>query len=586
MAQEHYSLERALSRWVADFFFEGRLPPVVAGVIERLIEAMNNGDVCLGLTEEDAQAKIELIEHGACASVNSEESRAVDTPFVLDASNRLYLNRFYDYEVKIAKTVCEMTNTFPEIEAEPLKKALSAVSLAFEEDGVINEQAVAVATALMRPVSVISGGPGTGKTYTIAQTVKGLLTLDPKTRIALAAPTGKAASRLTAGLLQLFQNSPEASDFPLQATTIHTLLHKLKNEHVDTIIIDEAGMVSLELMGRLFLAAKGVTRFVLVGDKDQLASVDEGAVFAQLSSDCAFSAKRKAKFLSLDFPKNAVENLPEIENHAPLAEMTTWITKARRFRADSGIARLAKATLSGDSSKVLDILKEGAEDVTLCAFDSERSLHDALFAEVLRRFAPYRDAVMKMLATRHPNDSELDLLFSLVAQVGVLAAINGGPSGVDAINDFLTQKLFPRSTAQGQFFAGQILMVRENDYDNELFNGDVGIVLPEENRLFAYFPATKSGASRYRQISLLKLPHAATAFAMTVHKSQGSEFTDVIVTLPRESPILTREFFYTAITRAKKTLSVYAFDSAIEAAVQTRQERNGGLADRLKEVFS
>lgn len=566
----------ALETLVAHAYFPGGMPEGPRAVLSELVSAMESGDVCS--RPQDGRAVDELRRAGAA----SPAGPGAQTPLVIDARGRLYLNRFYGYERLIAERVAQLSRERMLAEPAVLKAALAATQLPFEEDGKANEQAVAVATAMLNPVSVVSGGPGTGKTYTIAQIVRAFLALDPGMRIGLAAPTGKAASRLTQGLAAKARDFG-LEGFPTQARTIHSLMRAMRSETFDAIIVDEAGMVGLELMGRLFRFAKDASRFVLVGDKDQLTSVDEGAVFAEMSLSCGFDAARREALANLGFAPGA---LPESTSRARLAASTTWITKTRRFEASGAIARLASAVLAGQADEALEVLASDSGEVAGRFFNGQAAYRRALLQEVVARFTPYRDLVAEIVSSARPLDEACARrLFEEVARNGVLVGTNEGACGASSVNAHVREALFQDMPGAGERFAGEILIVTRNDYANALYNGDVGIVVPTAVGLKALFAETRQGKTGYRLVSLLKLADFKRAFAITVHKSQGSEFENVLLALPEKSRLLTREYFYTGITRAKRTLTVYGSEESVVTAIATRQERTGGFLDRLEEAF-
>ena len=573
-------LAYALANFVEHAYFKGGLPQGVRSVIAGLVEAMQSGNVCS--RPEDGQALGLLVASGAASVLVGFQPSTLDTPLVVDGAGRLYLNRFYDYERLIAARIRELVRNAPAPDFEALSRALEATRLAFSDNGAANEQKIAVATAMLNPVSVISGGPGTGKTYTIAQIVLALLALDPDMRIALATPTGKAASRLTQGLADMRERFEPFGSFSPQARTIHSLLHALRSETFDAIVVDEAGMVSLELMGRLFRSAKDTARFVLVGDKDQLASVDEGAVFAEMSASCRFGEPRREALVRLgfgpDLPGEAPGGLPP----SVLGEATTWLTRTRRFDAAGGIARLAQATLAGEASQAVEILRSPSPGLAHAFFEDAASYRQALWDKVLECFAPYADLVRETDASRQAG---CDALFEAALRNGVLVGLNEGDFGVEGLNAFVRRRLFADRPSSGERFEGEIILVTENDYANGLFNGDVGIVVSKDGSLAAAFRETAPGKTGFRFINPMKLGHVRSAFAITVHKSQGSEFENVLLALPEKSRLLTREYFYTGITRAKKTLTVFASEESVRTAIATRQERTGGFLDRLEEAF-
>ncbi len=401
---------------------------------------------------------------------------------------------------------------------------------------------------------VITGGPGTGKTTQIAQLLVDTLTHAPDRRIALAAPTGKAAARLSESIRQRLDEAKASADIrarvPQDARTVHRLLGYQPDRDRfwsragmplphDLVILDEASMVDVLLMDALVSALAPHATLLLVGDQDQLASVEAGDV---LGAICRAASDR--------VPGD------------PLRESVTRLTRSYRFEAHPAIGQAAAAILRGDANTLLEIFRDPAlPDVRWAPPPENRAKLQALLAPLLER----------SVAATSPAEA-------LAALDGfrILCAEREGTWGVSGINAEVERWLRARGTEiTDRWYHGRPVMVMSNDYGTQLFNGDVGVAWVENGEMLVHFPAAQ-GATRALQPS--RLPETQTAWAMTVHKAQGSEFTDVLVVLPaRGSRVLGRELLYTAVTRAKATVQVIGDASVIAAAVTRSARRGSGL---------
>jgi exodeoxyribonuclease V alpha subunit len=460
------------------------------------------------------------------------------TPLVLDRDDRLYLRRYWEYEQQLAEAIRGRAQSHPSL---PKKK---------ESD----LQKVAAARAVTNNFTVITGGPGTGKTRTV-MSILALLKAQPggeNLRIELAAPTGKAAARLT--------ESIRAIDQTLEAATIHRLLgylpdspnfrHDAENPlSADVVIVDEASMIDLALMAKLVTAVRPEARLILLGDRDQLASVEAGSVLADI---CA-----------------AAEAAPPND---PLREVVVALEKNYRFAPTGGIYRTSSAVNAGDADTAIAALQENTgNEARWQPLPEVARLADALREQVVRAFQP-------VLVANDPIEALTQL-----QRFRILCALRHGPFGVENLNaiaeEILAQDglLTPR---HGGFYRGQPLTIAENNYSLGLFNGDTGIILPDsDDTLRAYF---LSGEGKLRRFLPSRLPRHETAFAMTVHKSQGSEFERVLLLLPRnDSPLLTRELLYTGLTRARRGVEIWATEPVLRAAIGRQVARVSGLRDAL-----
>ena len=486
-------------------------------------------------------------------------------PLVLENDNRLYLYQYRNLEARLAAALRSRAEA-PDFVVDPaqLNRALSIVFPVVAE---AMEQREAAALAVRRPFAVISGGPGTGKTTTV---VRGLallqeLNIVAPDRVALSAPTGKAAARLREAMAQVSTESEPLDVSPLSdAVTLHRLLGWRSGGRpptyganraipYDVVVVDEASMVDLALMTQLLEALPAKARLILLGDQDQLASVEAGAVLGDI---CA-----------------AAENKPLVGSVARLRH--GW-----RFTQDSQIGRLATAVTNGDTNEAFATLsKSGQSDAIMRSVAKRADLVDLLEEHCMDVYAEG----LRLAATGAPAE----VVFNSISRLQLLAAHRSGPGGVHELNQQVEKQLALRGLLRpgATWYPGRPVLVTRNDYNLRLFNGDIGVVLPDPDqpeRLKAVFAQPEEG---WRAISPGRLPEHETAYAMTVHKSQGSEFSRVIMVLPeRASPVLSRALLYTAITRATDRLEIWGSTEILEEAIRRRVRRASGLRDRLCSV--
>ena len=532
-------------------------------------------------------------------------------PLILDGANRLYLHRYWRYEDELAQAILKRGAT-AEFNRELLQDGLARLfpqGSATEPDW----QRVAALAAVSRRFCVISGGPGTGKTSTVVKVLALLLEQQggESVRIALAAPTGKAAARLKESILGGVECSAEVRALiPEDVSTIHRLLGYLKGScsfrhhrdnplPYDLVIVDEASMVSLPLMAKLVDALRHDTRLILLGDRDQLASVEAGAVlgdicdtggvhgfsdpFIQLAGELS-GDRLGGQAPAEPVPLGASGVLDRVGGQAPaepvpsgasggLGDAIVLLRKSYRFSSESGIGRVGALVNAGDGAAALAAFQDpGLPDIALTRTPPAAELGELLAGKILAGYAAY-------LKETSPEEA-----FLRFGQFRILCAMRSGPYGVEAVNRLVQERLAHSGLIKpgGRWYAGEPVMITRNDYNLGLFNGDIGLVLPDpesEGELRAFFP---SGTAGMRKVLPLRLPEHECAFAMTVHKSQGSEFDRVLLILPdRDAPLLTRELVYTAITRAKKSVEVLGTEVLFVTAVQRQIVRRSGLRDRL-----
>ncbi|AGA84825.1 exodeoxyribonuclease V subunit alpha [Stutzerimonas stutzeri] len=497
-------------------------------------------------------------------------------PLIL-SGERLYLARYQAYEQQLAEQLLTRAADAPDVDEAQLSDSLARL-FAFNQQSP-DWQRLAAAQAVRRRLAVISGGPGTGKTTTVVRLLAALLEQPGGERLAigLAAPTGKAAARMAEAIRNAKAELPVSDAvkdaLPDEARTLHRLLgsrgdsprvrHDAANPlALDVLVVDEASMVDLALMAKLVAALPPKARLILLGDKDQLAAVEAGAVFAELCEGRGFDSQEAA-----DLQRITGQNVPVETPRSRLGDAVVLLTHSHRFAGDSGIGELARRINGGDAKGTVALLQEGRPDLAWNAAPSPA----ALIERLEQGYAPYLQAV---------RQADPSAAFEAFNGFRALTAQREGAFGVTGINEALEARFKRRLgvPARERWYPGRAVMVRQNDYALGLFNGDIGLCLRTEQGLRVFF----EGDDGYRGFAPARLPSHDSAFAMTVHKSQGSEFAEVLLALPEQpSPLLTRSLFYTGITRAKRKVEIWALPARLAEAVNTRAERAAGLAERL-----
>ena len=502
---------------------------------------------------------------------NGTDSGSARRPLVLDG-RLLYLDRYWNYEQAVAQAVLDRVEptTQAATGADPAVLDAALEDLFGQSDADEPDlQREAARIGVTRAVSIIAGGPGTGKTRTIARMLAVLyrVTADAPAPldIALCAPTGKAAQRMTEALHRevaaaerdgLLEPDVAARLRAVEAVTMHALLganpvrgfardRRNPLPH-DLVVVDEMSMVSLSLMAHCFDALRPSARLVLVGDPDQLVSIDTGSVAGDLVDAAAAPGAR-------------------------LRDCTTVLRRARRFGGASPVAALADAVRSGDADRVLDVLENSGDDLRWIRPDDSRAV-GALEAAVVEDAA---QAVEGALA------GDADAALAALLRTKVLGATRHHRFGVHDWNDRIDRAVterFPDRPGRFHWPVGRPVIIGRNDTVNRVRNGDVGIVVEgPDGPLVAM-----ADGGEHRLLAPARLGLVDTWWAMTIHKSQGSEFDHVVVSIPDlATTLLTRELLYTAVTRARQCVSVCASEAALRAAVDRRVTRASGLAARL-----
>mgnify|MGYP000284659160 FL=1 len=517
----------------------------------------------------------------------------------------LYLRRYAGYEQRVGQGLLQRAG-----EPLPVPQAAARVWLDrfFAPRADLDWQKMACAVALRARLSVITGGPGTGKTYTAARLLALLLALHDTgspLRVALAAPTGKAAARLKQSIDKALQDMTVPADAGLDlkalvermgpARTLHSLLgarpdsrqfrhHAAHPLDVDVLIVDEASMVHLEMMDALLQALPPHARLVLLGDKDQLASVEAGAVLGDLCRDAAqghYSAETVQFVQAVAGQTLGAAYLAAGTSAPPLAQQTVMLRESRRFGGPIG--QLAWAVNGGDAPAAMAALQSADAGPLAQPLWAQQASSPQAVCDLARGASgkpSYADYLACIAAGPVAGSHEGWVQSVLLAfdRFRILCAVRQGEWGTEGLNAAVQKALADQGglKAQGEWFAGRPVMVTRNDAQLGVFNGDVGVALPNaQGALKVWF----LDGDQLRSVSVTRLAHVETAFAMTVHKSQGSEFLHTALVLPPGgAEVLSRELVYTGITRAREQFSlIEAQHGLLEAAIARPSVRASGL---------
>lgn len=547
------------------------------------------------------------------------------SPLVLEPdSTRLYLYRQWRYEVDVAERVGDRLSAIP-VDNLRLQQRLQELFTPIDDDR-LDWQQLACALVAGRRFGIITGGPGTGKTTTVVKLLALLQSLARDEgrvlRIRLAAPTGKAAARLTESISDAIGRLKDElqQNIPQEVTTLHRLLgarpgtrrfvHNADNPlHADLVVVDEASMIDLEMMHQLLAALPARARLILLGDKDQLASVEAGSVLGDLCEGAdlgGYTSETLKQLHILTGQDVAAWQADEGEaSNQPLAQAIAMLRFSHRFGADSGIGALARAVNSGHPDAVNQVLNAGYADLGLTVLkgQEDRALerlvleggHQSPSAEGT---APqgYRH-YLHLLTTQRPVELTQEALdtwareiLHAFGQFQLLCALRRGPWGVEGLNERIAAALLKAGLIERDqgWYEGRPVLVTRNDYGLGLMNGDIGITLAmpdgQGGRVLRVVFPLADGTLKWVLPS--RLQAIETVYAMTVHKSQGSEFAHTALLLPPAiNPVLTRELVYTGITRASRWFSLLlAHRGRLDDAVRARVRRASGLRKRLIDI--
>ncbi len=541
--------------------------------------------ICTGLIFPDSkEISAVLRKHH---SVGGEDDYS---PVILDESGRLYFYKFRKFETSLTDNILERTS--PALSSDEVMNIRSEFMALFPfEDNTIDMQALSAYLSLRSRFTVISGGPGTGKTFTVVKIISLLASAysrkGRRISIALAAPTGKAAARLKESVKSSLSGLDIPEDIealiPGETYTIHRLLktrgrmtgfvHNEANTlpH-DVVVIDESSMVDLALMTRLICALKKDSHLILLGDRDQLASVEGGAVFGDIcdrGNEHGYTPGM-AREISDFFGQTDSGIIPSDDSSNPMLGSLAVMHRSYRFGTGSGIGLLAESIKKGDSLRCVELLRDGQ-------FPDIRIIEDGTESSAVSVIEQKADEFF----TGPSSGTSAETMAGFIRSFSVLTAMRRGIRGAENMNTLVEKALasWDIIDPSERFYTGRPVMIRTNNYRLNLFNGDIGIIRNTDSEKNALF---HDEGGDIRSIPLMRLPEHETAFAMTVHKSQGSEFDSIMLVLPRKwNRLLTRELLYTAVTRARKNVVIVADGELLKQMVITPVNRSTGLRERI-----
>lgn len=570
-----------------------------------LSHALRNGHTCLPLKQVATRFLFRFADHQGVITHQGYHFSSVELlsellaqcddlvsgalPIVLSQDN-LYLRRYYCFEQQIIAYLHKvnhqqlvLSENKHELIGNTLRQLFVDNQLKEKTTSTIDWQKIAVANALTKHFSIIAGGPGTGKTYTVTKLLAALVMLSEQEplNIALTAPTGKAAQRLSESItkaLSGFSGSIPAdilAKIPTKAQTLHRLLgviphspnfkhHQQNQLTLDVLLIDEVSMVDLPMMARVIRALPDKSRVILLGDAQQLPSVAAGSLLSDLAPlPTAVYSKNNAEYLM------QVTGSKGLSSHnTQFVDHVTYLTYSRRFSSEGGIGQLAKQVINGQAEQSWQLMhQQDTEKSTELASCSHQNIQ-GIFQQAVKY---YRQVV---------ESKSIDHAFNVLADFRILTAMRVGPLGVNDINNIIDERLRAVISPQqfvGVLYQGKPIMITTNDYALGLYNGDIGIVWPnEEGQLVVFFENEAGGFSQYIPS---RLPAFEGVYAMTIHKTQGSEFTNVVMVLPEttENQLLSRELVYTGITRAKSHLTLVTNKESWFNAIEAKVTRFSGI---------
>ena len=515
-------------------------------IVMSLSFEQSQGHSCIQIDDE---AKTLIIASGLALIDTNSHDTTTTLPLAIE-QDRLYLHRYWLYESRLAQQLSKITQLKVSNKPKTTADFSTLLDKYFGNSETIDWQLAAATMAINQAFCMITGGPGTGKTTTVVKILALLQELsDQPLLIALAAPTGKAAMRLQESIgfnkAALPCIAAIKSAIPESVTTLHRLLgakppspyfrHNAKQPLVyDLVVVDEASMVDLALMSKLVDALKPGARLILLGDKDQLASVESGAVLADLTT--------------------------------ALPQQTLELQKSHRF--DEDIKNLATAINQQQDLEAWRLLQTGNKNIALLETD--------LIDYISKQQIDY----LRLITAR----AEFSDIYKAFNRFQALCATRLGKNSVSDINHAVELSLSNKKLIHlsGLWYCGRPIMITQNNAALQLYNGDIGICLrdkEQEDQLRVFFQRADGSIKKYLPA---RIPHCETVFAMTIHKSQGSEFEEVLIILPETiSPVLTKELLYTAITRAKKTIKLVANEAVFSSTVRQRVQRVTGLINRF-----
>jgi exodeoxyribonuclease V alpha subunit len=591
----------------ASFFDNSQIRPYAYLLSKRLSE----GHICIdardvfstGLPFDEIVPVHQVVDPENLIFGNAKKA----APFIRH-QDKLYIQRYFQYESSILKSIKRLIDKGKENYVDRILKLTSLQNSLYEmnitdpfdanepKDHQTDWQMAAAVSAFLNNFTIVTGGPGTGKTTTVAKVLSLLFQADPNLKVALAAPTGKAAMRMGESLKTNTLKVPEevkAKFNKLIPSTLHRMLgykpnsiyfkHDENNplQH-DVVIVDEASMIDVAMFSKLLDAIRGNTRLILLGDKNQLSSVEAGSLFGDL---CKIHEQpnlftTEAIDIVNGFIKDDFRQLPQTQINPtpdPLTNHIIELKKSRRFNEQSEIGKLSKAVIVNDKTSLEAFLKQQEnKSVNIHSEWKEDLLEPHLMEYVL-----------------YIQEEDIRKAIEKLNQIRVLCAVREGERGLYAINkkieQFLKRKKIKNHdgslfSPEGDFYQNRPVIVTQNINELMLFNGDTGIIRKDNSGNYkAWFIDHEN---KLRSVLPAYITNAETVFAMTIHKSQGSEYNKVVVVLPenKEIALLTRELLYTAITRAKEKAIIFADETTFLTTAENKVNRASGIADRITEI--
>ena len=543
---------------------------LAAQILQQLIDASLQGDSCIAVDQTQLAILGEL-------AVSSEQALNQIAACVYD-SQGLALYRYWQLEQRLAAQICRLKQ-------QTVQGGTSSYTKQLLEDP---QQIAALDMVLRQGFNIITGGPGTGKTYTLARIIAVLNQSIPNLRIAMAAPTGKAAQRMQEALQNSF-NDPKllssgliSNELRNQSTqTLHRLLgmghqqqprfHQKQPLPYDVIVVDEASMLDLNLATLLFEAVPEGCRIILLGDANQLASVDVGSVLADLQQVDALAENRVQLLTSQRFSATA-----------KIGQCARFIQAQRNAAKSSDVlAQFEQDIVQPSSLQPVALTAQMPDQIQLEYIAAQNTPLEAYQHKLLCGFQGYVEALQCYLQAEEPID-EIQQVMHAFDHYRILTAVRHGAFGITQLNSYAEQWLNQqlKQVAIGNWYVGRPVMMTYNDYQLGISNGDIGICFKHRSQAHqfeVFFPSLNKWVAAHR------LPrNMQTAFALTIHKSQGSEFTHTAIVLDATAQkLLSQELIYTAVTRAKKVVSLLADPDSLQQALTTRTVRRSGLVQKI-----
>lgn len=574
----------------SNYFTDG----ISKNIALKLAQRLEEGNICMDLDDKADNVQYLTSSQIRKSPFVTDDPEQRIKPFVLYDDSLLYLHRYFRYESIIIGKISELISFGELNRSEFIDKYLSCQELI---SGILNIrdlsskwQNVATLSSFINSLTFITGGPGTGKTTSISRFIHIFLMLFPDSKIVLTAPTGKAAARMSESLLIYSERieDPVVKEnyLKIKSKTLHRLLGIQKNNTVsslsddlkipyDVVIVDESSMIDISLMGKLFHSTGSDTKMIFLGDKNQLSPIGAGSVFGDLCSTA-----RLNQFPHEDFDlinKLADNEILTIEDRLDVSERSILsgnvieLQNSYRFSDTEGIGKLSRSILNGE---IKELNKYYISDNTA---DTDVFITENIENEFAENLLD--------LYEEYAQEEDIKTAFSKLNRIKVLCSVTEGKYSVGYFNRLIETRLKEKRLINPDtyFYDKQAIIITENDYQLGLFNGDIGIVRSdkESGGFYAYFQL-----SELKKVSCNEIKRFSTAYAMSIHKSQGSEFDNAVVVLNdvENTGFLTRELIYTAVTRAKKRVLIISDRDVLTKALRNKISRISGIKYRINKL--